>query len=289
VDLAFAGQGREAQQELLGLRNYLKTADGLPENLNIFKFIAKGTQGWVFGGEWKDTGLQVAVKVIRMTQSLGGVKEWYVSKLLKNAGIEKVVFTEPTVYVITRGDERCNPVIEEQLRDAGPIKHYVCLVQELMNGGTLERFFEDRSFVPKQLFSALHDVASTLEMMHTQNVQHRDVKPENVLIQMEGGDVVAAKLCDLGSAEIGNIPENRADDVRRFGVTLFSLVTGEGWTKMRLIHEKHENLIARLTEAVASSDSRQVRRLPKVLKEILSDRITMSRVSALMAELVASC
>merc|ERR1712193_476537 len=108
-----------------------------------------------------------------------------------------------------------------------------------MNGGTLEQLAEEKSFMPKQLFSALHDVASTLEKMHMHNIQHRDVKPENVLIQMEGSDVVAAKLRDFGSAEIGNIPENRADDVRRFGITLFSLVTGEGWTKMRLIHEKH--------------------------------------------------
>merc|ERR1711924_509563 len=101
-------------------------------------------------------------------------KEWHVSKLLKNAGIDKVVLTAPTVYVITRSDTL--PVIEEQLRDAGPVEHYVCLVQEFMNGGSLECFAAAENFAPKRLFSCLHDVASTLASMHAMNIQHRDVK-----------------------------------------------------------------------------------------------------------------
>lgn len=110
-DLAFAGKDRKVQAELTAFREHLKFAEGPPSQLEISRFIAKGTQGWVFEGSWNETrptgftlgdsSPSVAVKVIRMTQSLGGVKEWYISKLLQKAEVEKIVFTNPTVYVIT--------------------------------------------------------------------------------------------------------------------------------------------------------------------------------------------
>merc|ERR1712012_827759 len=105
------------------------------------------------------------------------------------------------------------------------------------NGGTLEGLAKDGQLTPPMMFQALHEVAQTLAIMHSQGVQHRDVKPENVLVSMEGGTITAAKLCDFGSAEIGDRPQSRADDVRRFGVMLFSVAMGEPWTENRLIHE----------------------------------------------------
>merc|ERR1711959_612777 len=117
------------------------------------------------------------------------------------------------------------------------------------------------------MFQALEDVASTLAAMHERNVQHRDVKPENVLVEMQQGKLVAAKLCDFGSAEIGDNAAGRADDVRRFGVTMFSLATGESWTKQRLIHEKHDQLISRLRAAVDGTSNKAFRSLPDVLQK----------------------
>merc|ERR1740130_739547 len=111
------------------------------------------------------------------------------------------------------------------------------------------------------------------------------------MLQMEdeNGDgeetVVAAKLCDFGSAQVGNDSKSCQDDIRRFGVTLFSVASGEGWTKNRLIREKHDALVERLGVAVASSDDPSVKRLPQVLEQILSGSMSMAQVASVMEEL----
>merc|ERR1719440_882235 len=190
-DLSFAGTDRSVQNELFAFKDHLKSAKGPPSDLSIEKFLAKGTQGWVFLGHWNEADgskRRVAVKIVRMTQALGGVKEWYVSKRLKAAGLSNIVFTSPNVYVIERS--KAQPVVEEQIREAGPVEHYVCLIQEFMDAGSLEAFAESESCTTKRMFMALQSVASTLAAMHKVNIQHRDVKPENVMLEKDGDEVV---------------------------------------------------------------------------------------------------
>merc|ERR1719426_170862 len=87
--------------------------------------------------------------------------------------------------------------------------------------------------------------------------------------------VTSAKLCDFGSAQIGNDSNSCWDDIRRFGVTLFSVATGEGWTKNRLIREKHENLVSRLKLAVEGSEDPTMKMLPEILEKILGGSMQM--------------
>lgn len=286
-DLNFAGRDPDATQTLLKFKEGLKTAGGPEEIVDIQKYIAKGTAGWVFLAERKSSGSQVAMKLIRMTQALSGVKEWYISKVLRRAGVKNIVYTDEMVCVLARDD--APPIIEEQLIDAGPVPYYMCLLQDFMNGGTLEGLAEKNKLPPRTMFAALEDVATTLSVMHEKSIHHKDVKPENVLVEMDGGELSAAKLCDFGSAEFGNGAVGRADDTRRFGVTLFSLATGEGWTKNRLIREKHDALVERLRKSVESAKQEAMRALPDVLQQILSGTLKMVQVAELMAELKDSC
>jgi tRNA A-37 threonylcarbamoyl transferase component Bud32 len=286
-DLNFAGRDPEATQTLIQFKEGLKTAGGPEEIVNIQKYLAKGTAGWVFMAEKKSNGSRVAMKLIRMTQALSGVKEWYVSKVLRKAGVQNVVYTDEMVCVLARAEAPA--IVEEQLRDAGPVPFYMCMLQDFMPGGSLEDLAEKNKLPPRMMFAALEDVACTLSHMHEKNVHHKDVKPENVLVEWADGKMVAAKMCDFGSAEFGNATAGRADDTRRFGVTLFSLATGEGWTKNRLIREKHDALVQRLRKFVESSTLEAMRALPDVLREILSGRMKMSQVAEVMAELKESC
>lgn len=280
-DLSFAGKDPMALEELLSFREFLKVATSPIEVVDVVKYIAKGTAGWVFLVENKASGARSAMKLIRMTQALSGVREWYISKLLRNVGVSNIVFTGEQVCVIARNE--APEIIAAELRDAGPVPYYMCLMQDFMNGGTLESLVDDGRLTPKMMFKALGDVATTLSLMHESKVHHKDIKPENVLVEMHGKELTAAKLCDFGSAEIGDAA-GRADDIRRFGVTLFSVATGEGWTKNRLIREKHENLIARLADAVSGS-SGVLAQLPDVLQQILSGCMRMKEIAGLMSEL----
>lgn len=293
-DLAFAGNNADVKAELREFRTHLKSAGSPLDMLDITKFIAKGTAGWVFLCANKETGKKCAMKLIRMTQARSGIKEWYCSKVLKplveaadaDPEVESasVVFTEEVVRVVKRSD--APPVIKEQLENAGPVEYYMAMCQELMPWGTLEDLAKEGELSPEIMFKGLEDVARTLAVMHENNLQHRDVKPENIMLQMDEDEtVVAAKLCDFGSAMIGNEADSRMDDIRRFGVTLFSVATGEGWTKNRLIREKHENLVSRLKEAVEGSEDPTMKMLPEILEKILSGTMQMKEVQTVMEEL----
>jgi len=281
-DISFAG----GDASVLALRTAMKEPCGPEQVLEFVKFIAKGTAGWVFLVKDKDSGTQAAMKLVRMTQARTGVKEWYVSKRLMEIGVVNAVLTYETVCVLERAT--APGVVFEQLKDAGPCPFYMCMIQELMPWGTLEDLADDGDVSPEILFNAMQDIAEALMKMHANNIQHKDVKPENIMLEMDGETIVAAKLCDMGSAEVEPNPKGRADDIRRFGVTLFAIVTGEGWTKNRLIHEKHDALVTRMTAEVADSDDAQMKRLPGILKQILDGDLDMAGIEAIMSELASA-
>jgi serine/threonine protein kinase len=136
------------------------------------------------------------------------------------------------------------------------------------------------------MLKALHDIACTLAAMHAKGIQHRDVKPENILVELHGDDI-CAKLCDFGSCQIGEDPSGCADDVRRLGLTLFALVTGEMWTKARLLKQDHKDLMARLSKAVEKSGDACLQPMPAVLQEIFNKSPRMERVAGIFGELQA--
>lgn len=281
-DLAFADGDPVADQ----FKTYLMTAPGPLDAVNIIKFIAKGTAGFVFLAEWKDSGQRMAMKIIRMTQAASGVREWYISKKLVEHSIENVVLTSEKVYVLER--EHAPDVVMEQVKDAGPVPYYMCMIQDLMPWGTLEDLAAEGELSPAIMFQALDDVAKTLAAMHDHHIQHKDVKPENIMLVMKDKVVTAAKLCDLGSSTMGDNKKARADDIRRFGVTIFSIATGEGWTKNRLIREDHGALIERLTEGVAEAEDENMKNLPDLLAQILDGGLSMQEVADLVNKIASS-
>mmetsp|Transcript_14741 Transcript_14741/g.34761 ORF Transcript_14741/g.34761 Transcript_14741/m.34761 type:complete len:534 (-) Transcript_14741:119-1720(-) len=285
-DFSFVGNNdRAALREMQDFKEYLRTAKGPEDVVEIQRYIAKGTAGWVFQAEKKPDGGRVALKLIRMTQARTGMKEWYVSKLLRAAEVTNVVYTDETVRVLAK--QGAVPIVANELQNAGPVPYYICMMQEFLEGGTLEKLANEGKLSLQTTLRALEEVSHALAAMHANNVQHRDVKPENVLLEMSpAGEMVQAKVCDFGCAEIG--ASNRAgvkDDVRRFGVTFFSVITGEWWTKNRLIHEGHENLVQRMQQAVEGSPNAVASKFPDALAKILACDMRMDAIAALMTEL----
>lgn len=283
-DMEFAGDDIRVRQELLGFRKHLATASDPFATYRVERLLGKGTAGWVFLVAHKEVGEQLAMKIMRMTNASTGVKEWYVSKLLRKLGVEDVVLTAEEVFVLKRAET--DPIVDEALTNAGPVPFYICQMQQLMPWGCLE----DGQLPPKCLFRALAAAARTLAAMHANGLQHADVKPANIMLVKEGDEVTSAKLCDLGSALIGDDPEDCQDDVRRFGVTLFAAVTGEGWTEKRLLHEQHDALVERLTTHLQGSGeeepaTRLLQGLPELLRWILDQKPPMAEVAASIKEL----
>jgi serine/threonine protein kinase len=74
-----------------------------------------------------------------------------------------------------------------------------CVVMEYVPGMDLARRVEASGpLTPEQVARLGREVASALTAAHSEGVLHRDVKPQNILIDHEG----AAKLADFGSAKL---------------------------------------------------------------------------------------
>jgi hypothetical protein len=119
------------------------------------------------------------------------------------------------------------------------------LVMELVEGVTLERVIQSRTFDMKRCLKVLDDVLAGLEAMHSVGLGHLDLKPSNVLLRRgEQGVLVDFGLAGrklrqgcgtgpYGAPEVwgvlpdGFVPSPSAADIYSFGCLAFEMLTGK--------------------------------------------------------------
>ena len=73
---------------------------------------------------------------------------------------------------------------------------------EFVEGETLENLIKrSGQLEPKLALEIVSQVASGLAAVHKQKLVHRDIKPSNIMVSLEEGDAVTAKIIDLGLAK----------------------------------------------------------------------------------------
>lgn len=118
------------------------------------------------------------------------------------------------------------------------------LVMELVEGITLERVIQSRTFDMKRCLKVLDDVLAGLEAMHSVGLAHLDIKPSNVLLRRgEQGVLVDFGLAGrklrqgcgtgpYGAPEVwgvlpeGFVPSPASADIYSFGCVAFEMLTG---------------------------------------------------------------
>jgi serine/threonine protein kinase len=99
-----------------------------------------------------------------------------------------------------------NAVTVHDLRISGDGIAYMVL--EYIDGTTLRGYLHGRGpLPPSEALAILEPVASALDMAHARGVVHRDLKPDNVMLGMVGGQHVV-KLMDLGIAKMLASPDS---------------------------------------------------------------------------------
>ncbi len=70
------------------------------------------------------------------------------------------------------------------------------IVMEYVRGITLEVYVREHEIEPQRLISMMRELVDSLIMVHAQGVLHRDISPDNIMVQEDG----TLKLIDFGAA-----------------------------------------------------------------------------------------
>ncbi|MBX6391712.1 MAG: serine/threonine protein kinase, partial [Frankia sp.] len=168
----------------------------------LHEVLGQGTTGEVWRASRRDDGAAVAVKTLRPEFTNDPVvvdrflREWRILYDLDSPGLVRVLdlVNEPDALAIVM-ELVDGPDLREYLRRAGPLS-------------------------TDEAVRIVADMLFALDTVHAAGVVHRDVKPENVLLDGIGGPNPMVRLTDFGIARMVDNP-SRAPATGPIGTPLY--------------------------------------------------------------------
>ncbi len=165
-----------------GIQTTIKIGDCLNHIYEVKRFIARGGMGEVFEGVNVTSDERVAIKV--MLPSLAA---------------------DPNVIAMFRREARSmtrlqhEALVQYRVLAQEPQRRILYIVTDYIDGTPLCDVLETLKPSPEQLEMLLRRLASGLRAAHQLGILHRDISPDNVLL--EGGQMERAKIVDFGIAK----------------------------------------------------------------------------------------
>ncbi|CAN6357134.1 unnamed protein product [Urochloa humidicola] len=171
------------------------------EDFEIIKPISRGAFGRVFLARKRVTGDLFAIKVLKKAD------------MIRKNAVESIL-AERDILISAR-----NPFVVRFFYSF-TCRENLYLVMEYLNGGDLYSLLRNLGCLVEDMARTyIAELVLALEYLHSMNVIHRDLKPDNLLIGRDGH----IKLTDFGLSKVGLI--NSTDDLS--GPDVSSVLVGD--------------------------------------------------------------
>ena len=199
------------------------------QRYRLEEFIGKGGMALVFRATDLRTGHDVAVKILR--PEFNNDKEF-----LERFQREALAASKMSHHNIVN------------LLDVGQEENYRYLVMDYMRGRTLKEVITEKGHLPEQVAAQITiRILSALQHAHNNGIIHRDIKPQNILVNAEGmikvadfgiARIAGSSTLSKGDSVMGSVhyfsPEQArgedvtyASDLYSVGVVLYEMLTGQ--------------------------------------------------------------
>jgi tRNA A-37 threonylcarbamoyl transferase component Bud32 len=144
----------------------------------ILEEIGKGGMGVVYKARDERLGKVVALKVLSVVEP----EESSSRKRFRNEARAAAVLNHPTIAAVFDYDEQ----------DGTPF-----IVYEYVEGVTLDQIIAGEKLPPERIVALASQIAAGLAHAHDRGILHRDIKPQNIMVNAEG----QVKILDFGLAK----------------------------------------------------------------------------------------
>eukprot|EP00928_Gymnodinium_smaydae_P097327 TRINITY_DN8793_c0_g1_i1.p1 TRINITY_DN8793_c0_g1~~TRINITY_DN8793_c0_g1_i1.p1 ORF type:complete len:594 (+),score=95.50 TRINITY_DN8793_c0_g1_i1:145-1782(+) len=253
-------------------------------DLENSEWLGNGKFGFVLKAVRKRDKKDVVVKMMGLRWAHVAVREWQQGNTFGThpniVEYEEVMLhnddSDMIEKLLLKGYES-GRLHSKQKRNCFPDR-FLCLVQEFMNQGTVQDWMNEGQLAASGIILVMQKVASALRHMHKNKVTHNDIKPENVMLQLQpDATEITVKLGDLGCSLSSS---ETAADLWQYGMTTFCMITGEkfGARKYRAelageICEELRPKCERLSESLTE--------VPELLRRLFARSTCMADVAAL--------